>query len=195
MPRSGVLRTGPHFFKYPSLTIDLQVFALWCARSWMALVGRARSVLALRAVHAMDPTLFYVAGLAVSALFGSITVWPAWSIARRAGGSRAAFLAGLFVALNVFLVERAQIIEVDVLLAFFITLAVLGAIRLADPKEPAPLRIATWPGLAAGLATSTKYPGVMPERSGPSWRSTATWRHAGSRSRARLLPRRGSATG
>jgi len=39
-----------------------------------------------------------VAGRSVTALLGALTAWPAFAIARRAGGLGAAVLAGLLVA-------------------------------------------------------------------------------------------------
>jgi hypothetical protein len=152
---------NPHFFKYPSFAIDLQVISLALVKAWLALMGQARSGLELQAVYFMDPTPFYLAGRVVTAVLGALTVWPAYGIAKRAGGLGAALLAGLLVALSVPLIAKSQVIEVDVPLALFVTLAVALAVRLADPASARPLRTAIVTGVAAGLAASTKYPGAI----------------------------------
>ena len=158
---AGVFDPNPHFFKYPSLTIDLQVLAIGLVRAWLALTGQARSALEVRAVYTMDPTPFYVAGRTVTTVLGALTVWPAFAIAKRAGGAGAAVIAGLLVALSVPLIEKAQVIEVDVPVALFVTLAVACALRLAEPASARPMRGALAAGAAAGLAASTKYPGAI----------------------------------
>ena len=156
-PQRG-LDLNPHFFKYPSLTLYLQFLVQGILYVVMRAGGIISSAPDFRALLAADPTPFYRCGRAVTALFGAATVFPAFELARRAAGPWAAVVAGALVAVSMPLIAKSQVIEVDVPLAFFVTLGLLGSLELFERPG---LRKALTAGVVAGLAASTKYPGLI----------------------------------
>jgi hypothetical protein len=149
---------NPHWFQYPTLTFYLQWAGQALTIAWLWLTGAVHSTLDLRALYLLDKTPFYLVGRGITALFGAATVLPAWGVARRVGGVGAAILAGLLVAIHPLLVAKSKVIEVDVPLAFFVTLGLLMTLRLAEHPTR---RNAARAGIVAGLAASTKYPGLV----------------------------------
>jgi 4-amino-4-deoxy-L-arabinose transferase-like glycosyltransferase len=148
----------PGFFRYPSLVIYLQWLGQALHFACLRLTGAARSASEFFVLFRVDPTSSIVIARAITTLFGVLTLWPAWALARRAAGPRAAGLAVLLLALHPVLIARSQMVEVDVPLAYFTTWGLLLAVRLAE-RPSARGALAT--GLVAGLATSSKYPGAM----------------------------------
>src|SRR5262249_41766735 len=112
----------PHFFKYPSLTLYLQMLGQALTFGLLKVTGAARSILEARVIYVFDKTLYYRVGRAITALFGVATVLPTWALARRAAGPRAAVVAALLVAVHPGLVAKSQVIEVDVPLTCLATL-------------------------------------------------------------------------
>jgi 4-amino-4-deoxy-L-arabinose transferase-like glycosyltransferase len=149
---------NPHFFNYSSLTIYLQ----WVAQSvlylGMRLIGAIGSSVDFQMSYLLEKTPFYVAGRLVTALFGIATVGIVYREGRRLTGSLAASVAALLLAVNTFHVSKCQVIEVDVPLAFLVTLALFLMVRLVDRPAAARYAIA---GAAMGLAASAKYPGAL----------------------------------
>ena len=93
----------------------------------------------------------YGAGRVVAAALGVGGVAAAWWLGRVAYGSLAGLVAGAAVAVATAHVAYSHVAVTDVLLATLVTVALAFAIkgRLG------------WAGLAAGLAVSAKYPGVV----------------------------------
>lgn len=156
----GALRRfdlDPHFFKYPSLTVYLQLAGQALTFAALRVAGIAHSWLDVRVLYATDRTPFIVTGRAITALLGAATVLPAWSLARRAAGPRAALVAALLVAIHPALIAKSRVIEVDVPLTALATAGLALAAALADAPSRGRAFAA---GLVAGLATSAKYSGL-----------------------------------
>lgn len=149
---------NPHFFTYPSLVVYLHVLGQALLYLALSLTGRIHSALDFRILYELDKTPFIIAGRSITAIIGAATVVPIYSLARRAGGPAAAIPAALLVALNPFLIARSQVIEVDMPLTFFVAMTCLCAVRIFETVTPSRAVVA---GLMAGLATSSKYPGLM----------------------------------
>ena len=149
---------NPHWFTYPSLIFYLQMAGQALTFGLLRLLGGAHSLLDLRVRFFTDPTPYVLVARSITALFGAATVLPAWSIARRAGGPWAAALAAMVVALHPDLIAKSQVIEVDVPLAFFMALAVD---RMLAARDSAGLGRWIVAGVVAGLATASKYPGLV----------------------------------
>jgi 4-amino-4-deoxy-L-arabinose transferase-like glycosyltransferase len=158
---SSSFTPNPHFFHYPSLVIYLQLATLGIVRAGLAVTGKAPGADAVRSLYAADPTVFYLAGRAVAAALGALTVVPVYRLARRAGGSSAALLAGLLVALSPALIARSQTIEVDGPVALLVTWALALAVDLAERPQPRQMGRAALCGVVVGLAASAKYPGFL----------------------------------
>ncbi|OGU02630.1 MAG: hypothetical protein A2W29_00750 [Gemmatimonadetes bacterium RBG_16_66_8] len=156
-PERG-LDLNPHFFKYPSLTIYLQFLSQGLLYVILSLTGTIRSALDFRLLYVLDPTPFYVMGRLVTVCFGAATVVPTYLVGRRVAGPAAGAMAALLVALNVPLISKSQVVEVDVPLTCLVTVSLLMALRLADRPGRATALVT---GLTVGLAAASKYPGLF----------------------------------
>ncbi len=152
------LGLDPGFFRYPSLVIYLQLAAQVLHYAALRLTGSVHSVQEFYAVFQAAPGPSLVIARSITAAFGVLTLWPAWALARRAAGPRAAVLAMLLLALHPVLLARSQLVEVDLPLTFFTTWGLLLAVRFTEQPSA---RRALGMGLVAGLATSCKYTGAM----------------------------------
>lgn len=105
-----------------------------------------------------DLNPFQTAGRAVSALFGSLTIFLAYSIGRH-WRRRAGLWAAFLTAIAFYLVEYSHIIRPDILQTFYLLGLILAIFKLIDqPKKIVWYLLA---GLAFGLAIATKYPSLF----------------------------------
>ena len=142
---------NPHFFDWPSLTIYLQLLATCGA----FLVGAMQG--AWGNLDQVGPGDFYVVGRSVTAMLGAGTVVVLWWAARRWGVATGLIAAG-FLAVMPNHVRESHYTLTDVPTGFFTTLTLLLALRASER----PTRGAfAWAGLAAGLAASCKYNGLV----------------------------------
>ncbi len=155
--RGGGFDPNPHFFRYPSLVLYLQLAGQALTRAWLDLTGAARSVLELQALAIADPTPFVLVGRGLIALAGALAAWTTWRAARAAKLGAGAWVAGVVVAMNAALIAKSKLIEVDVPLALFVAWALERAIALRESRT---IRNAALAGVAVGLATSAKYTGA-----------------------------------
>jgi hypothetical protein len=149
---------NPHTFGYPSLIFYLHFLGQALLLGWLRLVGTIHTSTDARVLYALDKTAFMLVGRTISALFGAALVPATYALARRLAGKPAAWAAALLVALAPALVLRATEVEVDLPLAFFVTLGCLQALRLLERPTT---RNGLWAGVLAGLAASSKYPGLI----------------------------------
>jgi dolichyl-phosphate-mannose-protein mannosyltransferase len=149
---------NPHTFGYPSLVFYLDFIGQALLYAWLKLTGAVHSATDFRVLYALDKTSFMLIGRAISALFGAGLVPASYGLARRLAGAPAGWAAAVLVALAPALVLRATEVEVDLPLAFFVTLGCVQALRLLERPT---LRNGVWAGVLAGLAASSKYPGMI----------------------------------
>ena len=133
---------NPRWFYYPTLTMYL---------SWVLVEARGL-------VQPFEPTHMYVAGRALVALLGVLTVWVAWALGRRLASRRAGVLAAAFVAVFPIHVQLSHQAGVDVPAALFTTLALL---LLGRAEETGRAAFALAAAAASGLAASVKYSGAL----------------------------------
>lgn len=110
----------------------------------------------LQSAH--DADLTRLTGRFLSALAGSATVYLTCLIGARCYGRRAGLLAAFFLAVTVVHIQSSHFATVDVLMGFFVTLAFLFFLDLADPERRAgaKTRPCILSGVAVGLAVATK---------------------------------------
>ena len=96
----------------------------------------------------------YLAGRLIALVLGILTVYLIYLLGKRAYGHRAGLLAALFMAVVPIHVMHSKFLAVDVPATFFVTLALLFAVRILDGHR---LRDYLLTGLFAGLAAGTKY--------------------------------------
>ncbi len=109
---------------------------------------------------ARDPSVSYFLARFISVLLGTATVLVVYALGRRLShhGKGIAWLASLFLALAYLHVRDSHFGKDDVALAFFLTGALLYVLKSADDQQ---LRSYALAGVFAGLATATKYLGIV----------------------------------
>lgn len=157
-PAAAVVRLGqfvPATLVYPSLLIYLDAAAL-------AVVGVLRGLLGsgagLEGLFDSWPTLPYRICRGVSVAAGSATALVAYGLGRALGlGEKGAVLAAAVVATNYLHVRDSHWATADATLTFFVALTLLLSVRALEGERKHLL----WASVAAGLAASSKYQGVI----------------------------------
>jgi 4-amino-4-deoxy-L-arabinose transferase-like glycosyltransferase len=149
-----MMRTGdfnPHFFDYPGLYIHVQLVVAVLRFLTGAFNGAWHS---LQEVDAGD---FYLWGRITTAALGTATVWLVYRLGTRWGAWHA-LLAAATIALLPGHVRESHYVLTDVPMTFLTTLTLLLTFRAHEKKSLASFMLA---GAAAGLATATKYNGLV----------------------------------
>ena len=101
-----------------------------------------------------DLAKIYLIGRLVVLFFGIATVYLTYLLGKRAYGKNAGICAALLMAVMPLHVMHSKLIGSNVLAAFFVTAALIFALRIADGNR---LRDYLLAGLFAGLAAGTQY--------------------------------------
>jgi hypothetical protein len=149
---------NPHNFLYPSLYL----YALFGWEVLFFLVGRVAglfdSLAAFQREFFTNPSRLFLAGRALSALFGIATVPALYWYGRRLYGRTAGLVAAAFLAVAPIAVRDAHYVKLDVPVTLFVVLAhAMMAHVVTDPIAAARRRTWLLAGLFAGLAVSTHY--------------------------------------
>jgi len=172
---------NPHFFHWPSLIFYLFA-ASFSAASWI------RRLVGLTAPLTVNQE--YLIARAVVALAGTITIAVVFALARRIAGDAIALLAAVFLAVAPLHVRDSHFAMTDVVMTLLATAALALLVRAAGVRRTAASHRANgvwWfaaAGLAAGLATSTKYSAaallvaMAPAQWQSAGRSTERWWNA-----------------
>lgn len=149
---------NPHNFLYPTLHLYL-LFAwegLFFVAGWAT--GLFESLQAFQAQFFVDPSSHFVAGRALTAVLGTLTLVAVYRIARRLHSPGAGMAAAIFLAVAPFAVRDAHYVKLDVPAGFMIALAHVALARLVVDGEAAG-RMGPWllAGLFGGLSLSTQY--------------------------------------
>lgn len=155
---SGTLDLNPHFFNYPSLMIYCQFVGQGAMYLGMRLGHVVDSGTEYAALYVTQRTPFLIMGRMITLLFGMATVWLLYKVCSKSMSRFAACAASFFLAVCAFHIEKSQVVEVDVPLAFLCLLALYFLLRIAE--EPSG-RNYLWAGATIGLAVSAKYTAAL----------------------------------
>ena len=150
MMRTGTLSPHP-FYDYPTLYMYVQLAVYRGSLSHWRVLRR------VDVAQRDRPVPFYLAGRAVTALFGTATVLLVFQAGMRWGARHALLAAGLLAVMPVH-VQSSHYVLTDTPMTFFVTLALV--LSLAAHERGTALAFA-WAGAAAGLAAATKYNGAI----------------------------------
>jgi len=120
--------------------------------------GRFDSSSRLIAEYANDPTRFFLIGRIVSGILGTLSVVLTYRLAARFFDTRVALISGFFLAFAYLHVRDSHFATTDVAATFFILCSYLW---IAEAFEAPSIRAYLMSGTFAGLATSTKYLGML----------------------------------
>ncbi|TKJ28260.1 MAG: hypothetical protein CEE40_11845, partial [Chloroflexi bacterium B3_Chlor] len=150
-----ILRTGdysPHWFNYPTAYIYIQ--ALTYIPYFLISAARGFG----DTIPSTAPYGFYFAGRLMTALIGALTVPLVYVLGKRMFDRRIGLVASLMLSFSLLHTVHSHYVTTDVPMAFFVTLSLLFCHMSMDKVG---LKYAVLAGLFAGLATSTKYPGLV----------------------------------
>lgn len=149
-----MMRTGdfnPHFFDYPGFTIYFQMIVA-ALRFLTGAMGREWA--------SLDQAWygeFYVWGRIATAALSTLTIYIVYRAALR-WGPRTAVIAAIAMAVQPQLVRESHYALTDTPLTFFTALTLLLSLCAAETGR---VRWFLLAGMAAGLATATKYNGFL----------------------------------
>jgi MFS family permease len=149
---------NPHNFLYPSLYF----YALFGWEVLFFVVGRVaglyHSVDEFQREFFTDPSRLFLAGRALTALFGAAAVPALYAFGRRLYDRTTGLIAAAFLAVAPVAVRDAHYVKLDVPVAFFVVLTHVALARIVTDRAAAARR-RSWAvaGLFAGLTVSTHY--------------------------------------
>ena len=149
---------NPHNFLYPTL----HFYALFAWQGLFFVVGWITGLFAslqdFQARFFVDPSLHFIAGRALTAVIGTLTIVAAYRIGARLHSPAAGVIGALLLAVAPFAVRDAHYVKLDVPVGFMTTLAHVALARLVVDREAAS-RVGPWiiAGLLGGLSLSTQY--------------------------------------
>ena len=149
---------NPHNFLYPSLYF--YALFVWEALFFAIgrLVGLYPSLSAFQNEFFLDPSRIILAGRALGAVCGTVTLLATYHFARRLYGPAVGVAAALFLAVAPFAVRDAHYVKLDVPVTMMTVIAHVAIARLVvDPAAAATWRAWAVAGFLAGLAVSTQY--------------------------------------
>jgi len=155
---TGKLDFNPHFFHYPALTFYIQ----WLGQALIYLAGRASGAFSspqhMLAAFEADPYRFFVVGRLITSLFGIASIYLVYRLGKDLYSPAAGMVAALFLAFNFSHISRGLLITTDIPLVFFILLAFILILRIANQGHR---KHYIWAGICVGLAAGVKYPGIL----------------------------------
>jgi hypothetical protein len=157
---------NPRFFHYPSFIfyflgslVALYYFVHYIPFAFGAIAaGRSFSLSAFGQAFQADEAFLYLLSRVSMGAVGMLTVVLVYILVRRLIDRRAAFFTSIFLALCPLHVIESHYIKQEVLMTFFMILALYIGVRGAKRSTDRP---AYGPGAAAGIAASVKYNGVL----------------------------------
>lgn len=142
---------NPPFFKY---ILFLGYGALYVLGR---LFGWYTSIESFGVHHSLDPSLLYLLGRTISAVFSTLNVLIVYLIGRDAYNQRVGLLSSIFLAFSFITVRQAHFAVNDEAASFWMLIALLASIQIIRSGT------LTWyivGGIATGLGFATKYSAI-----------------------------------
>ena len=149
---------NPHFFNYPTFYMYLLFIFYGCYFLIGAIFGAYTSISYFVASFVVYPTNFYLINRIIVAFIGTLTIFVVYRITKDLFNKKTALIAILFCSLAYLHVRDSHFGTTDIPTTFFIMYSVLYIIKSYQDKTLKNYVIA---GIFAGLATSTKYTGIL----------------------------------
>jgi hypothetical protein len=170
MPAINILKTGdwaPTRMEYGTFHIYLLTVVFTAVYALAARGGHIASVDQLTLFErGTIPAIYeypeyFVAARIVSAVFGTLTILIIYMLGQRLGGRRQGLIAAAIAAFLPALVVNDHFATTDSPLMFWVTLSLYLLLRAYDNWEVDSLWAYAGAGFVCGLATSTKYNGMV----------------------------------
>jgi hypothetical protein len=149
---------NPHFFHVPTLHM-YTLAGLWKVYyETEKASGNARTMAEFRETYIQFPEVFFLIGRFLTVLMGVGTVLLLYLLGKRMFGPRAGAIAALLLVFSLEHARMSHDMLPDVPMVFFLVLAFLSIWNIAEKGRT---RDYLWAGVAAGLAMTTKYGGLL----------------------------------
>jgi 4-amino-4-deoxy-L-arabinose transferase-like glycosyltransferase len=150
---------NPHFFGHPGSTSIYLLSVLYALIFWLgSLFGAYDGTAAFKNAYFQDPTLFYLSGRILFALFGIASVFLLFRTVRRAFGPAVGLMSALILALSPVHVEFSRLIRTDILMTFLVLVVLRYSQEILEKHDGRSHFLA---GFFLGLAIVTKYPAAV----------------------------------
>lgn len=152
---------NPHWFGAPATTTIYLLVGLY------ALIFLMGTILGIfdssgsgdfTSLYFQDPTIFYLSGRLISAVFGIATIILVYLIATKIFNRTIGFMSALLVAISPLHISYSQLVRMDILMTFLILLALWYCLKILDNNSLSNYVLASF---FTGLAIVTKYPAVV----------------------------------
>ncbi len=150
---------NPHFFGHPGTT-TITLLAVLYALIFLAgsLFGAYHGTESFKTAYYQDPTVFYLSGRILFAVFGIASVFLLYRTARRAFGPAVGLMSALILALYPVHVEFSRLIRTDILMTFLLLVVLRYCVDILEKQDG---RSHFMAGFFLGLAVATKYPAAI----------------------------------
>ncbi|MDJ0706019.1 MAG: glycosyltransferase family 39 protein [Leptolyngbyaceae cyanobacterium MO_188.B28] len=150
---------NPHWFGAPATTVIYMLAGLY---TLIFFIGRGLGFFAspgdFQSLYFQDPTIFYLSGRLISAVFGIATIIIIYLIGTKIFNRTIGFMAALFITINPLHVNYSKLVRMDVLMTFLILLALWYCLKILENNSLSNYILASF---FMGLAIATKYPAVI----------------------------------
>jgi hypothetical protein len=155
---SATSSLNPHFFNYPTFYKYIVLFFYGVYFAIGAMSGKHMTFMDFMVSSNVTPDNFYYIDRCIVAFMGTATVLIVYVVTKRMFDTRTGTIASLFLGLAYLHVRDSHFGVTDVPLTFLIMCFVLLLEKCSRDKSLSSYVMA---GIAAGMATSTKYPGLL----------------------------------
>ncbi|MCW6035788.1 glycosyltransferase family 39 protein [Spirulina subsalsa FACHB-351] len=150
---------NPHWFGAPaSTTIYLLVLTYILIFAVGMIAGQFSSPSEFKELYLTDPTIFYLSGRLVTALFGIAMIILVYGIGRKLFNSTVGLIGAAVIAFSPLCIYLSKLIRMDIQMTVFLLLSLWFCLQLLDSPKWRNYILA---GLFLGLAITTKYPAII----------------------------------
>lgn len=150
---------NPHWFGHPGTTVIVMMSAMYGLIYAVGFItGSFANAAEFKAIYYHDPTLFYLSGRILCALFGIASILLLYAVVRRLSNPRAGLISATLLALSPLHAYYSKIVRTDVVATFLILVVFWFCLDVLKKKTWSSYALA---GFFAGLALATKYPAVI----------------------------------
>ncbi len=151
---------NPHWFGPPATTIIYMLAGIY---TMIFLIGSRVGVFAsfedFKLLYYQDPTIFYLSGRLLSAVFGTAIILLTYLIGEKIFKNKTiGLMAAVFMAITPWHVEYSKFVRMDTLMTFLILIAFWYCLNILEENKFSSYILASF---FTGLAIVTKYPAVV----------------------------------